>query len=121
MLCANETEAQLLTGVTVADDAGAVEAAKALRAKGAKSVALTLGERGVLLLADGEPQFVPAGPVAKVVDTVGAGDCWLGTFAARCYAQGLAPEAAARAACDAAATSVGAKGTQTSFPDLGPA
>lgn len=41
---------------------------------GAQVVVLKCGERGALALADGQRYHVPAVPVAKVIDPVGAGD-----------------------------------------------
>ncbi|MBN3783825.1 ribokinase, partial [Burkholderia sp. Ac-20345] len=46
-LVVNETEAESLTGIAVGDDASAVRAADALRAKGVGNVLVTLGARGV--------------------------------------------------------------------------
>jgi ribokinase len=50
------------------------------------------------------------------VDTTGAGDCFIGSFA---YALGcgLEPEAAAKFACRVASMSVTRKGAQSSYPN----
>lgn len=53
---------------------------------GVASVLVTLGAQGALLLTaenDAEGgQLIPATKVAKVVDTSGAGDCYIGSLAA---------------------------------------
>jgi arabinose-5-phosphate isomerase len=69
---------------------------------GARAVAVTLGERGALIWAEGETALVPA-PAARVVDTTGAGDAFLGGFVAGLHL-GLDWERAARVgnACGAA-------------------
>lgn len=71
VLIPNEIEAEQLTGLR--DPA---KAARRLRQMGAKRVIITLGERGVY---DGE--YRPAFRV-KPVDTVGAGDAFVGAYAA---------------------------------------
>jgi ribokinase len=78
-------------------------------------VLVTLGADGVLLLAaDGQLEQIAA-PSVKAVDTVGAGDCFLGAFA-----HGLAHELDERKAIEvavrAASLSVQRRGAQSSFP-----
>jgi ribokinase len=68
----NEVEAEQLTGRR-----NPARAAEALRKMGAQRVIITLGERGVY--ADG---YQPAFRVTSVCDTVGAGDAFVGAFAA---------------------------------------
>jgi ribokinase len=48
----NEHEAHILTGIKVSDQNSALEAAKILRASGAKNVLLTMGGAGAYLLAE---------------------------------------------------------------------
>ena len=49
----------------------------------ARSVVITLGQRGALILEKGaEPVHIPAVHVDRVVDTTGAGDAFCGTLAA---------------------------------------
>ncbi len=83
-LVVNAHEAAALTGTSVAATVeDAVLAAAALRRRGCRSVVLTLGAAGAVVL-DGEGCWhVAAPPVAEVVDTTGAGDCLVGTLAAR--------------------------------------
>jgi ribokinase len=76
---------------------------------------VTLGGDGVLLVGrDGGLTSVPALP-AQAIDTTGAGDAFVGAFACA-LACGVAPGKAAELACACASTSVGSRGTQTSFP-----
>lgn len=77
----NETELNLLTGLRVEDTASAEKAARALLKKGARTVIVTLGANGALLVGDDHAQHLPAFKVS-VVDTTGAGDAFVGGFAA---------------------------------------
>lgn len=111
----NETEAALLTGIAVADDAQAEAAARALLTRGARAVILTLGQRGSLVVTpDASERIAPVRVAA--VDTTGAGDAYVGTLAA-CLGSGQPLVEAARRANLVAALSVTRAGTQTSFPD----
>jgi ribokinase len=111
----NETEAELLTGIAIADDASAEAAARALLARGAGAVIVTLGRRGALVVtAGGSERIAPVN--VSAVDTTGAGDAFVGTLAA-CLSAGMTLGAAARRANLVAACSVTRAGTQTSFPD----
>ena len=80
ILTPNETEAETLTDMEVADRSGAKEAASKLRSWGVGSVIVTLGEDGALLVSEeGEEHF--SGHVVKAVDTTGAGDAFNGSLA----------------------------------------
>ena len=83
-LVVNAHEAAALTGTSVPTTVeDAVVAATALRGRGCRSIVLTLGAAGAVVLdADGCWHVAPP-PVAQVVDTTGAGDCLVGTLAAR--------------------------------------
>jgi ribokinase len=114
-LTPNETEAASLTGlpVTTLDEARA--AAEVLAARGVGTVVLTLGEKGALVHGQGQSVLVPSFPVARVVDTTGAGDAFTGGFAVA-LAEGMAPVAAARFGCATAALSVQRPGTAGAMP-----
>lgn len=75
----NETEAEALTGIKVADDEGAARAAARLHAKGIETVIITLGSRGVWLSQRGEGRRVPGFKV-KAIDTIAAGDTFNGAL-----------------------------------------
>jgi ribokinase len=115
IFCPNETETEILTGMPVETDEQAEAAARELIARGAKTVILTLGERGCLLVTSDGCELVPATPVTPV-DTTGAGDAFVGSLA-YFMAEGLALEEAVDRANQVAAVSVQGLGTQTSFPD----
>jgi ribokinase len=114
-LVVNAHEAAALTGAEVAHDlAAAVEAVGALHAQGCRSVVLTLGGDGAVVLADGACWHVAAPPVEAVVDTIGAGDCLVGTLAARLAAGDDLPTATADAVRTATLAVLRA-GAQTSY------
>lgn len=74
---------------------------------------VTLGEEGVVI-SDGETSNVAA-PKVTPVDTTGAGDCFVGSFAYG-LALGLSPTAAASLGCQTAGLSVTRLGAQSSYP-----
>lgn len=113
----NESEASMLTGVTVTDLASAKKAADVLIAKGAGAVLITLGGQGSLLHTKDSSVHIPIFNAGKVVDTTGAGDAFNGGFAAA-LARGESPEAAARFGSATAGISVTRLGTAPSMPYL---
>ena len=85
ILVLNETELGLLSGRKICetdDTASLVQAAQSLRAGTEQIICVTLGKRGAVALADGEPVIVP-GRSVEAIDTTGAGDCFVGALAAR--------------------------------------
>jgi len=109
----NETEAAALTGLPVASIAEAKTCAEALLADGFRRVILTLGERGALIASNDSKILVPAYPV-EALDTSGAGDAFIGSFAVF-LAEGL-PELEAIARANLyAGLSTTRIGTQKSF------
>jgi ribokinase len=112
-LIPNETEAEAIAGrsVTTLDDAHAC--ARELVARGFPRVILTLGERGAVLAGAESVKHVPAFPV-EAVDTTGAGDAFIGSFAAF-LGEGLSEEEAVERANLYAAFSTTSVGTQKSF------
>lgn len=78
---------------------------------------VTLGGAGVVLAEAGrqEVHFQDAHAVAEVVDTTGAGDCFVGVLGAR-LAAGQTLHDALRWAAAAAACAVRGRGTTASFP-----
>jgi ribokinase len=80
VLVPNESEAALLTGMCVDDQAGAEAAARALLDTGVGTVILTLGDRGALLAQATGTTRVPAFRV-EPVDTTAAGDALVGALA----------------------------------------
>jgi len=114
ILCPNETETELLTGLPVQSLEEAERAALALIERGASAVILTLGERGSLLVTGESAEHVPVEP-AKATDTTGAGDAFIGSLAFFLAAGKSLSEAVKRANA-IAAISVRSSGAQTSFP-----
>jgi ribokinase len=112
--CPNETEAEILTGITIKSNKDAEAAARKLLDRGARNVIVTLGSRGSLLVNQAMSEFVPAVRV-KAVDTTGAGDAFVGSLAFF-TAQGKPLVEAMQRASQIAALSVQAHGTQSSFP-----
>jgi ribokinase len=118
-LVCNENELAAVTGGTAADAARMDEADLSRRAgllldRGVKHQIVTLGRKGSLLA---DPEGIvrqPAFPVESV-DTVGAGDCFCGVFAAS-LAGGMPVAAALRRASAAAAISTTRHGAQDSMP-----
>ena len=114
ILTPNETEAELLTGIAVVDDATAHQAADKLLARGVQNVILTLGARGALVVNSQTRQLVP-GFAVKAVDTVAAGDVFNGALAVA-LGEGQPLLGAVQFANAAAAISVTRSGAQPSAP-----
>jgi ribokinase len=115
IFCPNESETEILTGKLVKTDEQAEAAARELIARGAKTVILTLGEKGSMLVTADGCNLIPAIPVDPV-DTTGAGDAFIVSLAFF-VSEGLDLEQAVTRANQVAAVSVQDLGTQTSFPD----
>ena len=113
----NETEAATLTGLSVATLGDAKRVGDALLAKGARNALITLGERGALLHNSKSSIEIPAFSAGPVVETTGAGDAFVGGFAAA-MARGTDPVEAARFGCAVAGISVTRPGTAPSMPRL---
>lgn len=110
----NETEAERLTGISVTDTDSAARAANALRSLGPRTVIVTLGGRGSVLVDDAGARHVPAYRVV-VVDTTAAGDAFTGALATAVGA-GFAWDDAVRRAAAAGALAATRMGAQPSLP-----
>jgi ribokinase len=113
-LVVNETEASAVLGHPVAGLAEAATAATALLAVGATHAVVTAGAAGAAYAGPADPASVPGFPV-QAIDTVGAGDTFVGALATALGA-GAAPAGAVRAACAAAAVATTRPGTQGAMP-----
>ena len=115
LVCPNETECQVLTGILPTDDESCVAALNALLAKGAGAAVITLGGAGSVTLGDdGELLRMPALSSA-VVDTTAAGDTFIGALAAA-RLQGLPLFECMTAGARASAVTVSRLGAQQSIP-----
>jgi ribokinase len=109
-LTPNETELAILSGMPAKTVRQIEIAARKLLATGLPNVVVTCGSRGACWISPGKTIWFPAAKV-KAVDTVGAGDCFSGTFAAG-LCRGLPPESAVRLAVAAATRNVLRRGAQ---------
>jgi len=80
-LIPNETELATLTGMPTEDNDQIVLAARALIARGIKTVVVTMGKKGAMLVTADRHAFIPGCDRVKAVDTTGAGDAYIGSFA----------------------------------------
>jgi ribokinase len=112
----NETEAEILTGIKVANITDAEKASKVLRDKGVDTVIITMGSLGAFVLSESFTGLIPTRKV-EAVDTTAAGDTFNGALAVA-MAKGLAIEEAVAFSNKAAAISVTRLGAQASAPRL---
>ncbi|GAL03873.1 ribokinase [Photobacterium aphoticum] len=110
----NETEAEVLTGITIDSDEAAQQAANVLHGKGIHTVMITLGAKGVWLSQGGEGKVIPGFRV-EATDTTAAGDTFNGAFVTGLLEE-MPLESAIKFAHAAAAISVTRFGAQTSIP-----
>lgn len=110
----NETELGRLTHLPVATLDDIKVAAHQLVADGVQNVIVTLGARGVLWVNATTELLIPAETVSAV-DSIGAGDAFVGAFA-HYYTAGLDIPTALQQANHYAALTVTKPGSQTSYP-----
>jgi ribokinase len=111
----NESEAETITGVAVRNIEDAKKCAEKLVTGGIRRVIITLGANGSLLAGRGISEHVPPFAV-KSIDSTGAGDAFIGSFAVF-LAEGVAEREAVRRANLYAGLSTTGVGTQKSFYD----
>ncbi|MFN8254363.1 MAG: ribokinase [Bacteroidales bacterium] len=114
ILVVNETEAEILSGISVKDDASVEKAAKELKSHGCKTVIITLGINGSFILDGDKIMKVPAFKV-EAIDTTAAGDIYCGSLAVA-LVEGKSFSESVRFASAAAAISVTRMGAQPSAP-----
>ncbi len=117
LLTPNETEAELLTGISGDTIDTARAQAGALLERGVKAVLITRGKHGSLLV-DSSGEKIFSAKKVESVDSTAAGDCFNGALAAR-LAAGATLAGAIEFASRAAAISTTRLGAQDSLPRLG--
>lgn len=113
----NEMELGLLVGREPRDGSDAVGLSRQLRHSPEQVVIVTLGANGVSMLAN-QDALVLGGREVEAVDTTGAGDCFVGAFAAG-LARGDDLRTAVETANVAASICVTRAGAGPSMPDWG--
>jgi ribokinase len=111
----NESEAETITGFRVRNVDEARQCAEKLLASDIRRVIITLGSQGALLAGRGLAEHVPPYAV-KSIDSTGAGDAFIGSFAVF-LGEGLSELEAVRRANLYAGLSTTGVGTQKSFYD----
>lgn len=110
----NQKEAEMLTGIKVADQASARKAADVLHSKGIETVIITMGQQGAFVLHQDKYSMI-SGHKVNVVDTTAAGDVFNGALVVA-LSENKTMEDAVAFACRAAAISVTRLGAQASAP-----
>lgn len=115
-LVVNEVELEALSGATVnpGDPTSVYAAMEKLHERGSFAIVGTLGPRGALLSGP-TGKYEAKGYKVNAVDTTGAGDCFIGGFAAALSKSASVPDAI-NFANKAAAISVTRRGTASCFP-----
>lgn len=111
----NESETQTLTGMPVGSRDEIHAAASRLRARGARSVVVTLGARGAFLLDEHGGHWFDPCDAGAAIDTTGAGDAFNGAFVAA-LANGANATQAVQRGCAAGAICVTRSGTSAAMP-----
>lgn len=112
----NASEAEGLTGVRVANESSAREAASVVLGMGPTCAIITMGAAGALLADESGAVLVPATPIAAV-DTTAAGDSFSGALAFG-WGSGLQRAEAVRLASSAGAFAATRMGAQPSLPSI---
>jgi ribokinase len=117
ILVPNESEAQILLGLTIKEDFSEEKIIKGLKEKfGLEKIIVTLGGKGIIGL-DSSGIWRISSPKVSVVDTSGAGDVFCAALAVG-IVKGKDIRSASDWACTAASLSVTKSGTIPSFPTL---
>jgi ribokinase len=114
LITPNETEATLLTGITVVDEEAAAIAANVFLNKGVQNVIITLGKQGAYF-QNKHVKFSVNAPAVKALDTTAAGDTFSGAIAVA-LTENMEWEQAIQFAVNAASISVTRMGAQASVP-----
>ena len=116
----NETEAEVLTGITVKTLEDANKAGQVFLEKGVKFVIITLGSKGAAVIGKDFYELVPAYKV-NAVDTTAAGDSFIGGLSSKLNVKNINKDTltkAVRFGNKVSSISVQRKGAQPSIPYL---
>lgn len=116
LLIPNETELEILSGITIKDQNDILEAGRRLIASGVKELIVTLGEQGCLYLTGKEYRYFKAYKVSAI-DTTAAGDSFVGGITIGLM-NGLEMDQAIELASKVGALTVTKQGAQSSLPYL---
>ena len=110
----NESEAFLLTEVTVTDESSASQAADVFLSKGVQNVIITMGSKGAFF-KNAAQSFLTGAPEVVVLDSTAAGDTFNGAIAVA-ITENMDWPLAVHFAITAASVSVTRLGAQASIP-----
>jgi len=114
LITPNETEASLLTGISVVDETTASQAATAFLNKGVQNVLITMGSQGAYFQNKNLSLMIDA-PVVRAMDTTAAGDTFSGALAVA-ITENMDWKKSIQFAVKAASLSVTKLGAQASIP-----
>jgi len=114
ILIPNKTEAELISGIEITDEASELNAISAIHATGVKTVIFTLGSKGALICENGDCVNIPSFKV-EAVDTTAAGDTFCGALCVG-LSEGMQMHKAIEFANKAASITVTRMGAQQSIP-----
>lgn len=115
MIVPNETEVEILTGITINSMESLLQASTYLHNLGIEAVVITLGSQGAYYDLHGKNGIVPACKV-KAIDTTAAGDTFIGAMATVLAPDFSNLEAALIYGSNAAALTVQRFGAQPAIP-----
>ena len=111
----NESEATAIVGFDITSEQDARRAGEIFVERGVGTALITLGDKGVYIHGQGLSTRIPAMTNAAVIDTAGAGDAFIGGFAAA-LSEGRGVEDAVRMGCATAGIAVTRRGTAPAMP-----
>lgn len=114
MVTPNRIEAEMLTGIKIANDADVEKVAEEICAMGVKNIIITLGSKGCLIREEGVSYRIDAFKV-EPVDTTAAGDTFNGALCVG-LSEGMDLKQAAVMASKASSIAVTRMGAQSSIP-----
>lgn len=114
MVTPNRIEAEMLTGIKIANDADVEKVAEEICEMGVKNVIITLGSKGCLIREEGVSYRIDAFKV-EPVDTTAAGDTFNGALCVG-LSEGMDLKQAAVMASKASSIAVTRMGAQSSIP-----